>query len=249
MNADGSDQRRLTKKDKANSWYPSLAPNGRSIVFSSNQTGEHEIYEMDLNGNQTRLTSLGELYAPEISPDGQYIVFTNAQGTYSSIWLINRDGTNPHAIYHPNDSDAVDPTWSPDGNKILFALGQGDNKKLYTINRDGTDLNMVNQSFTTRGRSDWSPDGNTIAGYTGGSWKREIHIMSSNGVGLSDLYTKGNVQAPSFSPDSSWLAFTGYIDKMGDNDGCEIYILRIVDNQLKRLTNNNYCDWQPRWGP
>ncbi len=75
MDGDGSHQRRLTTDDHANSWYPSLAPDGNSIVFSSNQTGEHEIYEMDLNGHQSRLTALGELYAPEVSPNGQYIAF------------------------------------------------------------------------------------------------------------------------------------------------------------------------------
>ena len=249
MNADGTDQRRLTTDNSANHWYPSLAPDGKSIVFSSNQTGAHEIYEMDLNGRQTQLTTLGELYAPEISPNGIYIAFTYAGGTFSSIWIMNRGGSNPHIIYGSNQYDAVDPTWSPDGKRILFALGNGEIKKLHTIDVNGTDLQIVSDTFTTRGRSDWSPDGNKAAGYTGESWQRKIYLMNFDGSGLLELFSSGNVQAPSFSPDGGWVAFTGYIDNMGNEDGCEIYIMRLSDNKLERLTNNDQCDWQPRWGP
>lgn len=249
VNADGSDQRRLTTDDYANHYYASLSPDGKNVVFSSNQTGSHEIYEMDLSGRQTRLTSMGELYAPEISPDGKYIVFTKAEGTFSSIWIMNRDGDNPHFVFSSNGLDAVDPTWSPDGKRILFALGMGDNKKLHTIDINGSSLQVVSDEFTTRGRSDWSPDGNKAASYTGGTWKRKLFLMNIDGSGLLELFSTGNVQAPSYSPDGGWIAFTGYIDKMGDSEGCEIYILRLKDKKLERLTDNNYCDWQPRWGP
>lgn len=73
--------------------------------------------------------------------------------------------------------------------------------------------------------------------------------MNIDGSGLSEIYSGGNVQGPTFSPDGNWVAFTGYIDEMGNNDGCEIYAMRLADKLLRRLTNNNYCDWQPRWGP
>jgi Tol biopolymer transport system component len=249
MDADGSNQQRLTHDDNANSWYASLAPDGKSVVFSSNRSGSHEIYEMALDGGPARLTSLGECYAPEVSPNGDYIVFTNASGPYSSIWLMNRDGSDPHPVYQSNGADAVDPTWGPDNRRILFALGEADNKRLYSIDVDGTGLDLVNDSLATCGRSDWSPDGSKIAGYSGHAWERRIETMNYDGSGLTVLYSEGNAQAPSFSPDSGWLAFTAYIDNMGNDDGCEIYVFGLLDGQLVRLTKNSYCDWQPRWGP
>ena len=117
MNADGTNQHRLTHDNKVNSWYPSLAPDGESVVYSSNQSGAHEIYEMDMNGNATQLTTIGEAYAPEISPDGKYIVFTNSHGVFSSIWIMKRDGGNPHLLYRSTEHDVVAPNWSPDGSK------------------------------------------------------------------------------------------------------------------------------------
>lgn len=249
INADGTNQRRLTTNDRANHFYPSLSPDGTSIVFSSSQTGVHEIYEMDLDGNQTQLTSIGGLYAPEISPDGLSIAFTSTGNGYSSIWTMDRNGDNPREVYRGDGVDVIDPTWSPNGKKILFAMGMGENKQLYTMNTDGTALKIVNENFTTRGRSDWSWGGNLIAGYSGDSWERKIYLMNSDGSNLLELYSSGNVQAPSFSPDDNWVVFTGYIDNMGNDNGCEIYILRTNGEDLNRLTNNNFCDWQPRWGP
>jgi serine/threonine protein kinase len=96
MNADGSGFLQLTNDLQHQHWYASFAPDGKSIVFSSNQTGKYEIYEMNLNGRQNRLTTgLGMLYAPAISPDGQRIVFTNQYSGTQAIWIINRNGSNP----------------------------------------------------------------------------------------------------------------------------------------------------------
>jgi Tol biopolymer transport system component len=61
--------------------------------------------------------------------------------------------------------------------------------------------------------------------------------------------TGTNSLAPSFSPDGRWVAFTGYMDHPHEDDGCEIYIMRIDGSDIRRLTDNDYCDYQPRWGP
>src|SRR5574341_1965423 len=78
MNADGSGYRRLTTEDGVRHYYPSLAPDGRSIVYSVyREDNIYEIYELTLaDGKETRLTDkLGVLTGPEISPDGKSIVF------------------------------------------------------------------------------------------------------------------------------------------------------------------------------
>jgi Tol biopolymer transport system component len=242
---DGSGWRRITDDDDHRHYYPSLAPDGNSVEFSSNLDGNFKLYEQDLGGI---LTPLGNTigFAPEVSPDGKTIVFANTNGQDEMIWLMDRDGGNKRLLYRP----AWDPTWSPDGKQILFATNFGDKVQLVSINIDGTDFKKLTDLPDIRGRSDWSPDGTHIVTYSGKPWEREIYIMNSDGSDAHQISPPGgNSQGPSFSPDGLWVAFTAYYGSKGNNNGCEIYIMKIDGSNLRRLTTNDYCDWQPRWGP
>lgn len=245
MDSDGSNQRRLTTSDTARHYYPSLAPDGQSVLFSSNMDGSNfYIYELKLSGELTNLWRPG--VAPEVSPDGRLIAFAQSDGQKDMIWVMNRDGSNPRLLY----SNGWDPTWSPDGQRILFASVVGSFSQLMTINLDGTGLEQVSDLPLLRGRSDWSADGRYIVTYSGRSWERELFLLPLDGSPTRQLTPPGgNSQGPTFSPDGQWVAFTAYFDRFRNVHGCEIYKMRIDGTGLTRLTNNDYCDWQPRWGP
>ena len=56
MNADGSNQHRLTGRSLVNR-SPAWSPDGRTIAFDSNRAGNYEIYVMNVDGShQRRLT-------------------------------------------------------------------------------------------------------------------------------------------------------------------------------------------------
>jgi len=74
--------------------------------------------------------------------------------------------------------------------------------------------------------------------------------MNSDGSDMHKVSSPGgNSQGPSFSPDGKWIAFSASYDADDIDNGCEIYIMRTDGTDLRRLTNNGYCDYQPRWGP
>jgi len=251
MNADGSGYRRLTAEDGVQHYYPSLAPDGKSVIYSQyREDNVYEIYEMSLiDGGATRLTDkLGVLNSPEISPDGRSMVFmrwTPASDQYQ-VWLMDRDGNRPRRAV---SGTGWDPTWSPDGNRLLFASDRAGSSQLYIADADGTGLHQITDLPAIRGRSDWSPQ-DLVATYSGEPWKHELYVMKSDGSNPHEVAPPGgNSQGPSFSPDGGWIAFTAYIDKPHDDNGCEIYIMRTDGSDLRRLTNNEYCDYQPRWGP
>ena len=252
MNADGSGMRRLTAEDNKRHFYASLAPDGQSVVYSSfREQNVYEIYSLDLNdGSVDQLTDkMGILTAPEVSPDGTSITFARGDPSIGSFQIMVMDRNGEDAENIPQIS-GWDPTWSPDGQQILFASGTGGAAQLFVVNRNGGALRQVSNLPAIRGRSDWSADGQLIATYSGPSWNREVYIMNADGSNARQLTpTGGNSQGPSFSPDGKWVTFTAYFDKYGDDHGCEIYIIRTDGTDLRRLTNNEYCDYQPRWGP
>jgi TolB protein len=250
VNADGSDWRQLTDNNKHN-WYASISPDGKSVVYSSNLSGNYEIYEISAYGGKpVQLTSRlgGKLYAPEISPDGEKIVYTHDDGKQQTIWIMNRDGSNPHRV---SPDDGWDPSWTADGKQILFAsLVSNGTTQLFVMDEDGSNSQKITSMRGLVGRSDWSPNGKYVATYAGSYGSRSIYLIPLNGSEPIKYFFKPTSAAPSFSPDGQWIAFTGYIDHQDDFDkGCEIYLARVDDPKtIIRLTKNNYCDWQPRWG-
>lgn len=251
INADGSGFRQLTN-DNVRHYYPSLSPDGQNVLYSAfREKNVYEIYEMNLNsGNVKRLTNrLGVANAPEVSPNGETIVFMrgNPNTQQNQIWVMERDGNDPANI---PQALGWDPTWSPDGKLILFASDRDGGVQLFTVSLKGSAIKRVSNLPSIRGRSDWSPDGSFIVTYSGEPWKREVYIMGADGSNARQITPSGgNSQGPSFSPDGQWVAFTAYFDHYGDDHGCEIYIIRTNGTDLRRLTNNSYCDYQPRWGP
>jgi len=252
INADGSGMRRLTTEDNLRHYYPSLAPDGQSVLYSGfRELNVYEIYNLNLkDGSLDQLTNrMGALNAPEVSPDGSSITFTrgNPNNGQLQIMVMERNGENAGNL---PQIFGWDPTWSPDGKQILYASGPEGGVQLFVVNRNGNGLHQVSNLPAIRGRSDWSPDGQSIVTYSGPSWHREVYIMNADGSNARQLTPSGgNSQGPSFSPDGKWVTFTAYFDKYGDDHGCEIYVIRTDGTDLRRLTNNDYCDYQPRWGP
>jgi len=95
ISADGTGQRQLTDTE-GSAIHPSLSPDGSQVVFVSNMTGDHDIYELDLaTGAIGRLTfGLGDPTYPRISPDGSLIAFTNKRNNVVSLYIYEsrRDG-------------------------------------------------------------------------------------------------------------------------------------------------------------
>lgn len=250
INADGSGWRRLTDTNLANS-NASFAPDGRKAVYIVNYGDYTEIFELDLStGNATPLTNLKTgLGAPEVSPDNRYILFHyRAKSGNLQLWVMNRDGSEPRELFSQSGRDVHDGTWSPDGTQILFAWGKGENNKLYIMDFEAREPQLVNDTIDTRGRSDWSALG-LIATDQGGPFAHDVYTMNLDGSNLTPLTNGTNAQGVSFSPDGQWIAFTAYTNVAGkDQASCEIFIMRIDGSDVRQLTDNKYCDFQPRWG-
>jgi type II secretory pathway pseudopilin PulG len=107
MNADGSDQRRLTTCGcgppyAVNNWQPTFSSDGKKIAFASSRDGGTfwEIYVMNEDGTgQTRLTTNGgsttSNWEPHFVCDGKKIAFASSRdgGTFWEIYVMNTDGT------------------------------------------------------------------------------------------------------------------------------------------------------------
>jgi Tol biopolymer transport system component len=109
MNADGSDQVRLTFT--GNNYGPKWSPDGNRIVFSSSDG----LWVMKADGTQLMqlTTNAGPLIFdahPCWSPDSTQIVFDSKRDGNSDLWVVKPDGTGMHKLT-TNSAHDLNPAW------------------------------------------------------------------------------------------------------------------------------------------
>ena len=105
-----------------------LQPSARGdlLVFASRRDERHpQIYLRAADGSVRRLTSGRNAANPQLTPDGQAVVFDSAEpaaggGTQRDLWLVRTDGTRLTRLTDTPD-DEEHPTVSPDGRRLAYA--------------------------------------------------------------------------------------------------------------------------------
>jgi WD40-like Beta Propeller Repeat len=99
------------------------------IVWSSNRSGNHEIYLLDLRGKKPlfeKLTDDPHVDSfPRFSPDGSKIVFNRSRPPWVSdrdpepwdVWMMDADGRNARRIAERG----FHASFTPDGRSVVFA--------------------------------------------------------------------------------------------------------------------------------
>ncbi|WP_124748984.1 DUF5050 domain-containing protein [Alteromonas facilis] len=223
------------------------------IAFSSNDSGDIEIYLTDPTGkSKVQIThpplSGGGYLA--WSPNGQHIAFYKKydDGKTWSIHTINKDGTNWQRLTQKQNVWDSSPAWSPDGNKIAFARTYRDHNdivqnEIWSMNADGSKKTQIKP--LSGGAPYFTADGKIVFHAQFNDKKSEISIANADGSNLIQLtQTEAEEWQPEVSPDGNEIAF---ISKREGN--FEIYIMDIDGSNQTRLTNNAYYDSMPTWSP
>jgi CubicO group peptidase (beta-lactamase class C family) len=201
MDADGSDERRLTL-DGATDSFPRWSPDGRRIVFSRDARDRSGIYTMRPDGTDVQRLTTGRDITPAWSPDGRRIVFSRAttQPDEHTLWLMDADGSDERRI--EEGFLGVQPDWSPDSEEIAFTSRNG-REHVYTIGADGGGRRRVAEGRDPR----FMPDGSLVFASKGGirDTYRIVRRTRNGIVALVD--TPGHDVEPSPSADGRFIVY------------------------------------------
>jgi Tol biopolymer transport system component len=189
---------------------PALSPDDGFVAYSSDETGNPEIWLMDLkSGAPLRLTDHpGADTSPAWLPDGSALLFVSDRGGSPSIYKIPRLGGTPLLVV----PGSKDPAVSPDGTRVAFARpdASGDTRIGVAPLRDpgrATILTDKSDGVWSHCHPAWSPDGTKLCFED----FRDLWIVPANGGKVTPLTTdhQWNLE-PEWSPDGRFVYYSSY---------------------------------------
>jgi Tol biopolymer transport system component len=140
------------------------------------------------------------------------------------VFVVDDDGTDLRRVTtggtpgEEHRSGDFGPSWSHDGARVVFARQTTESHgliRLFTVGADGSGLQRLLPSspFDDERDPSWSPKGGLIA-FNGRDPDRPtipaLYVVAADGTGLRSITPAGwDVQAPTFMPDGSGIAFLG----------------------------------------
>ncbi len=190
--------------------FPSISPDGRTVAYSSDETGAMEIYLSGLapGSREIALTNDGG-YNMEAawSPDGQWIAYHSRKK--GGIWVVPSGGGTARQVVDFGSQ----PSWMPDGQRLVFtsdAGGMAAQSILWSVGIDGGGRRLVTRLGAPSGghsRPEVSPNGRLIAfSVSDGTFRRAVWTMSIDGGTPTKI---GPGTCPHFSPDGTAVYWIG----------------------------------------
>lgn len=246
MNADGSDQTRLTQ-NPAIDFDADWSPDGARIAFVREVQGDREVWVMNADGSdQTRLTNdPGSDDDPDFSPDGTQILFTSNRDGHFEIYRMNADGSDETRLTGPPEIDG-EPVYSPDGQHIAFtSTRDGGDAQIHRMDADGSNQIQLTEAGGVDRWAAYSPDGTRIAFTSLRDGNNAVWVMNADGSAETPLTVLPETGTqPEFSPDGLHMIFTS---RREGND--EVFLMNPDGSGQTNLTNHPGEDYEPDWQP
>jgi Tol biopolymer transport system component len=200
-----------------------ISPGGTMLAISgSTAAGSSLVYTAPIAGGAARqITMTGPSYWHGWSPDGATLAFTGQRGDNFDIYTIPAGGGDEKRLTAAAGLDDG-PGYSPDGTWIYFNSERTGSMQIWRMHADGSNQEQVLSDTS----NDWfphlSPDGKWMvylsyaSGVKGHPPDKDVML---NLMSIEDkkvrvlahlLGGQGTINVPSWSPDSTRVAFVSY---------------------------------------
>ncbi|HUL53379.1 MAG TPA: TolB family protein [Opitutaceae bacterium] len=200
-----------------------LSPDGRWLAISDqSQDGKSVIYVLPADGGTPRrITALAPSYWHGWSPDGRTLAYCGERAGNFDIYAITVDGGTEQRLTTAVGLDDG-PDYSPDGQSIYFNSDRTGRMQIWRMKPDGSGQEQITSDDYNNWFAHPSPDGRWIVFLSyekdvqGHPANKDVMLRLMPTAGgeirvLAKLFGgQGTINVPSWSPDSTQLAFVSY---------------------------------------
>ena len=233
MNNDGTGITKIAGQwGRDHLFNPSWNPVDNRIVGHGMEN--NGLFLIDLDGDQTKRIQLTAQKSemPSWSPDGNKIAYNvyNEDKSFSSIWVMNADGSGKTQLTAGEDGFCTGPSFSYDGSKIVYLKGftsyapESRNRppnEIWVMNNDGSNKHMIyapgDSSQVIRERAWNKNDKILFARHKLARGFPQVWIINSDGT---------NPQSMLEPPDG--FPITIYDDPVWDNSGTKVSVTKVI---------------------
>ena len=186
--------RNLTRSSNAHDKWARWSPDGSQIAFISDRTGEEEVYLVAQDGGSepvqltdSRQAAVGAAmrYAPEWSPDGQRLAFSDKDG---KVYVLEVESRRLTEIADDAYGMVRDYTWSPHGGHLAFNLGDANElSSIYIWSVADGQLRRVTGELFGEYQPAWGRDGNYLFYLSRREFAPQISTLEWNFAGGRDV--------------------------------------------------------------
>jgi TolB protein len=202
-----------------------ISPDATQIAISDNSQGDHEsrVYIVPIAGGTPRaITQKSPSYWHGWSPDGKTLAFVGQRNGDFDIYAIPAAGGEETRLTTAKGLDDG-PEYSPDGKYIYFNSERTGHMQVWRMRPDGSEQEQVSSDDLNNWFPHISPDGRWMVFLTYGAdvnghpenkdvMLRLMSLADKKITILAKLFGgQGTINVPSWSPDSTQLAFVSYM--------------------------------------
>jgi Tol biopolymer transport system component len=177
--AEGGNERPLVPQNNLD-YDATWAPDGTSIVFTSERDGSADLYRVKPDGTGLERLTDNPAYDDQaaFSPDGKQLVFVSTRGGGTAdLWTMDLQTRRAKALTSGPGGD-FRPSWSPDGRWIAFSSDRLSNlpfghgrwehlqlADIFIIHPDGSGLKQLSPHGGFCGSPKWTADSRRVVAY------------------------------------------------------------------------------------
>ncbi len=234
---------------------PAWTPDGRSIVFVSDQQGGWNLWTLDLGSPTPRALTFGQFQYtnPFVMRDGQSIAVASDRGSatraWTDLWVVSLDGSLERRL--TSESPAVKefaPVISPDGRWLAYLdlpMNRPPQYRLVLIELPAGLPRVLTEDRIVFSPIRFSPDGRGILYTASTLGSSDVWSIGVDGSGARALTMQPNSElAGDYSPDGTTIAF---ISNQSGTD--EVWLMDSLGRQSRQLTRDGATASLPAFSP